>query len=159
MKPIWSKFWAEYPDYGTDPDSQAVKKEIGGAVNSGWIVNTCALRMSRGLNYSGVEVPAHFPGMSTVAGGDGKHYAFRVREVRTWLPNAIGQPDFNVTKKAGEAFDKSKLASMKGIIAFDIQFSDATGHLDAWDGSNFSHEYAASDYWTRATRITLWKLT
>ncbi len=29
MKPTWLKFWAEYPDYGTYPNSAAVKKDIG----------------------------------------------------------------------------------------------------------------------------------
>jgi hypothetical protein len=27
---------------------------------------------------------------------------------------------------------------MKGIIAFDIPFADAAGHLDQWDGTQFS---------------------
>lgn len=156
MKPTWSKFWAEYPDYGTDPDSAVVKKDIGGSVDADWIKNTCAIRMSRGLNYSGVLVPAKFGGLLTVTGGDAKHYALRVAEMRKWLPHVLGKPDFDQTKKVGEDFDKSTLASWKGIIAFDIHFSDATGHLDAWDGKVFSHEYASADYWRRATRITLW---
>jgi hypothetical protein len=96
--------------------------------------------------------------MMTVKGGDGLNYALRVAEMRKWLPTALGQPDFDHAKKAAEAFDKSKLAGMKGIIAFNIPFADATGHLDAWDGGKFSSEYKASDYWTRATRITVWKL-
>ena len=158
MKPIWSKFWWEYPDYGTYPLPGAVKKEIGGAIDAAWIVNTCTIRLSRGLNYSGVKIPAHFAGLATVAGGDALHYALRVAEVRKWLPHAIGKPDFDLTKKAGEAFDKTALAAAKGIIAFDIHFRDATGHFDAWDGSKFSHEYESATYWKLATRITLWKL-
>ena len=158
MKPTWSKFWAEYPDYGTYSDSAAVKKDIGGEVNEDWIVNTCAIRMSRGLNSSGVPLPAKFAGLLTVKGGDGKRYALRVAEMRKWLPTVLGKPDFDLTKKAGTAFDKTTLAAMKGIIAFDIHFKDATGHLDAWDGKVFSHEYESADYWSRATRITLWTL-
>lgn len=159
MKPTWSKFWSEYPDYGTYPDSAVVKQDIGGTVNEDWITNTCAIRMSRGLNYSGAPIPAAFKGLVTIRGADGKHYAIRVREMRTWLPHAFGKADFDQTKKPGTAFDKSALASFKGILAFDIHFSDATGHLDAWDGQVFSHEYASADYWTRASRITLWALT
>lgn len=158
MRPTWAKFWSEYPDYITDPVSEAVKKDIGGAVNAAWITNTCAIRMSRGLNYSGVPVPAAFAGLTTIAGADKKRYAFRVAEMRKWLPHAIGKPDFDQVKKAGEAFDQTVLAGFKGIIAFDIHFADATGHLDAWDGTSFSHESATSDYWGRATRITLWSL-
>ena len=65
-----------------------VKKSIGGAVDADWVTNTCAVRMSRGLNYSKLPVPAAFSGMHTVKGADGKHYAFRVRELRLWLPKA-----------------------------------------------------------------------
>ncbi len=156
MRPAWSTFWMQYPDYGSDPDSATVKKDIGGEVNEGWIVNTCAIRMSRGLNYSGVSVPGNFAGLLTVKGGDGKRYALRVAEMRKWMPHIFGKPDYDQTKKAGDAFDKSTLADLKGVIAFDIHFADATGHFDAWDGRVFSHEYAASNYWSRATRITLW---
>ncbi|WZP00680.1 type VI secretion system amidase effector protein Tae4 [Isosphaeraceae bacterium EP7] len=159
MAMTWAKFWAEYPDYGTSPDSAAVKAEIGGEVDAAWIVNTCAVRMSRGLNYGGVPLPSKFAGLLTLKGADGKRYALRVAEMRKWLPTSLGAASFNLTKKAGEAFDKTQIAAMKGIIAFDIQFADATGHLDAWDGSSFSSEYKnTKDYWTLATRVTLWKL-
>ena len=158
MKPTWSKFWLEYADYGTYPDSAEVKKDIGGAVDADWIKNTCAVRLCRGLNYSGVPVPGNVAGLLTVKGGDDKHYALRVAEMRKWLPGVLGKPDFDQTKKRGDAFAKSTLAAMKGIIAFDISFGDATGHLDAWDGSSFSSEYKVADYWTPATRITLWSL-
>ena len=156
MRPTWSKFWAEYPDYINFPDSEQVKKDIGGNVNAGYLTNTCAIRMSRGLNYSGVPVPFNFPGMETVKGGDGKRYAFRVADMRLWLPGVLGKPEVDLRKKEGEAFDKSTLKSQKGLLAFDIKFKDATGHMDAWDGSVFSDEYESLDYWVRAKRITLW---
>jgi len=158
MKPHWSDFWIEYPDYGTWPDSAALKRDIGGSVDAAWITNTCAVRLSRGLNYSGVPLPAHAAGLLTVKGGDDKYYALRVAEMRRWLVQAIGNPDFDHKKKKGDPFDKTTLAAWKGIIGFDISFADATGHLDAWDGTKFSSEYKVSDYWTPATRITLWKL-
>ena len=81
----------------------------------------------------------------------------RVAELRVWLTHGFGAPDFD-HKKKGDAFDKTTIAAWKGIIAFDISFSDATGHLDAWDGKKFSSEYKVKDYWTPATRISLWKL-
>jgi hypothetical protein len=167
MRPLWVAFWNAYPDYISDPDSEAVKKWIGGAIDAPWVRNTCAVRMSRALNYSGVRVPAGFPGLRTVKGGDGRNYAFRVAELRKWLPTAqaLGKPDFEITKRRGDAFDKAGLAAMKGIIAFDIHFSDATGHFDAWDGSEFTHESGVSTdlgsagvYWKYATKITLWAL-
>lgn len=165
-KPTWADFSWEYPDYESF-DSAAVKKAIGGAADAAWVTNTCAVRMSRGLNYSGLPVPAAFNGLHTARGGDGKHYAFRVRELRMWLPtgDALGVPTLDLTKKQGEEFDKTTLKEMKGVIAFDIHFSDATGHFDRWDGQQFSHESGqstdfgdAGQYWKLATRITLWAL-
>ena len=158
MKPTWVKFQAEFLDYVNYPDSGAVKTLIGGGIDADSITNTCAIRLSRGLNESGVPLPARRNGLLTVRGGDKKYYALRVAEMRIWLPLVLGKPDLDHRKKAGTAFDSTSLSALKGIIAFDIRFSDATGHLDSWDGSTFSSEYKVSDYWTPATRITLWSL-
>lgn len=159
MRPTWAKFWAEYPDYINFPDSARVKADLGGEVAAEWTgLNTCAMRMSRGLNYSGVPLPASRAGLLTVTGADKKWYALRVKDVRKWLPGQFGAADVDVRKKEGEAFDKATLSTVKGIIAFDVHFKDATGHLDAWDGRQFSSEYKAPEYWTRATRVTVWKL-
>src|SRR6516225_4829960 len=94
--PAYDAIWNVYRDYVNYPDPQDVKDMIGGAVNADWITNTCAIRMSRALNYIGVSVPVHFKGMSTVKGGDGKRYAFRVREMRKWLDVTLSKADFDV---------------------------------------------------------------
>jgi hypothetical protein len=157
-KPLtWAMLWDEYSDYILYSSAQ-VKKEIGGAVDDTWITNTCAIRLSRTLNYNNIPLPGNYMGMKTVKGGDGKRYAFRVREIMPWLRSVLGKPDFETKKKENTPFDKTKPSGMKGIIGFDIRFSDATGHLDLWDGSTFSSEHDMSrDYWTAATRIWLWK--
>lgn len=156
--PSYASLWNEYPDYINYHQPETVKKLIGGAVDAAWITNTCAIRLSRTLNYNKIPVPSRFAGMSTVKGGDGKRYAFRVREITPWLEHTLGKPNHETRKKRGDAFDKSVLASMSGIIGFDIKFADATGHLDLWDGSVFSDEaYVTTNYWTAATRIWLWK--
>ena len=153
----FSAFWQVYPDYSYCPDSTEVKKDIGGEVDAAWIVNTCAIRMSRGLNLSGVLVPKNFQGLATVKGGDGLRYALRVREMRSWFNYKFGKPDFEVKKKAGVEWDRSVWAGKYGIIAFDIAFADATGHLDAWLSSQYSSEYKnAKNYYTLATKISLW---
>lgn len=152
---------AHYPDYVNFPLPDAVKKLVGGAANEAWITNTCAMRMSRTLNYNGIPIPAAFPGLNTVAGADRKRYAFRVRELHAWLAVALGKPDFDRRKRQGDSFDpKAALGGMTGIIGFDIHFTDATGHFDLWDGSDFTESkagLASVDYWTTATRIWLWK--
>jgi len=153
----WATLWNEYPDYILYTSTE-VKADIGGTVNESWITNTCAIRLSRTLNYNHIPVPVGFTGMSTIKGGDGKRYAIRVREMEKWLRFILGKPDFEIVKKEGTPFDKSQLSGMKGIIGFNIRFADATGHLDLWDGSQFSSEQKMSrDYWTAATKIWLWK--
>ena len=154
----YAALWMAYPDYINYPDPEEVKKMIGGDVDDSWITNTCAVRLSRALNYNDLLVPGTFAGMHTVKGGDGKRYAFRVREIRKWLEHSLGKPDFDLKKKQGADFDKSAIASARGIIGFDIHFADATGHLDLWDGMQFSSEYHTStDYWAAATRVSIWQ--
>ena len=156
--PAYDVVWMAYPDYVFYPDPQMVKELVGGAVDAAWITNTCAIRMSRALNYSGISVPSDFKGMTTVKGADGKRYAFRVREMRPWLETTLGKPAFEIKKTAGIAFDKTKISSLKGILAFDIAFADATGHLDLWDGSQITSEaHMSRNYYDSATRLTLWK--
>ncbi len=158
--PSFDVFWQAYPDYLYSPDSKAVKADIGGAVDAAWIANTCAIRMSRGLNYAGVSVPYGFNGMKTVKGSDGKRYAFRVQEMRKWFAARFPKPTVDLKKAAGTGADLSTLASLRGIMALDIRFSDATGHLDLWDGSMITTEAQASKgYLDNATRITLWALS
>lgn len=153
----YSALWDQYPDYQNFPDSADVKKMIGGNVDAAWITNTCAIRLSRALNYNAIPLPGNFAGLATVKGGDGKRYAFRVREMDPWLRFALGKPSFDIKKKAGAAFDKTAIAATSGIIGFEIRFADATGHFDLWDGGQFSSEYQTSkSYFTEATRIWVW---
>lgn len=154
----WGPLWNEYPDY-INYTSQQVKEMIGGDVNIPMITNTCAVRLSRTLNYNHHPLPAGFPDLNYQKGADGLRYCYRVREIRKWLMFKIGKPEFDITKKADADFDKTALAGMKGIIGFDIHFPDATGHLDLWDGLIFSSEHKMSrDYWKAATRIWLWQV-
>jgi len=144
-----------YPD--GDPDS--VKAEIGGNVDARWISNTCAIRMSRALNYSGVAIPSKFAGLSVVSGKDGRWYAYRMRELKKWIELTFGKPDIAQTKPASGSINRSSFAQHHGIVAFDIHFDDASGHLDLWDGKNYIHESAdPRDYFTLATSVVLWDL-
>src|SRR5262249_22662342 len=118
----YAALWNQYPDYRSYPKPEEVKTLIGGNVNDGWITNTCAIRMSRALNYNGIPVPGNYAGLHTVKGGDGKRYAFRVRELHPWLEHVLGVPDFDLKKRKGDAFDKTPISSLKGIIGFDIHF-------------------------------------
>src|SRR5436305_1588344 len=150
-----AKFATLLANYPQDDEPEAVKKLIGGKVDAAWITNTCAVRLSRAFNYSGDPVPANFPGLHVVSGADKKHYAYRMQELKTWVAYKFGTPGVTARKPV----DRATFAGKKGIIAFDIHFGDASGHIDLWDGSTFTHEHAAGkDYFALATKVVLWEL-
>jgi hypothetical protein len=152
-----------------------IKRQIGGAIDDThaapkdqWLGgddgDTCTIRMSRTLNYSGVLIPAHFPGLRTASGKDGLHYAFAVQEMRTFLTATFGQPQIESRRPAS----RKVFALYKGIILFDINFgmnpdgaTRAMGHVDLWDGKTFFDEAwgistPGRDFFTMASRVSLW---
>jgi hypothetical protein len=119
-------------------------------VDASWITNTCAIRLSRTLNYSNSPVPHGFAGLNTVSGADGRWYGFRVTEMRRYLEGHYGRP--TVTADGGEV-GRSAVAGKRGIIAFAVTgWSDATGHLDLWDGAMCKH----AEYFAVAKQVCLW---
>ncbi len=150
--PPFSTLASHYPN-GTDAE---IRQRIGGRVNAAWIDHTCAVRLSRALNYSGVTVPADFAGMKVVRGGDGKYYAYQVRGMRPWLEATFGAPQIRAVRPV----DRRRFLGKKGVIAFVIPFSDATGHVDLWDGASYTYEQGGQrdprDYFTLANEVVLW---
>src|SRR5687768_6672602 len=96
--PAWTPLWNEYLDYKDYP-SAVVKQMIGGQVDSTMITNTCAVRLSRTLNYNNLKLPGNYPNLNYVKGADGLRYAYRVREIRRWMISKLGQPKFDQKKK------------------------------------------------------------
>jgi hypothetical protein len=73
------------------------------------------------------------------------------------MRQTFGAPNFESKKKAGEAFERKAIKGFEGIIGFDINFKDATGHFDLWYQDKFSHEKEAGrDYFSEASLIELW---
>jgi hypothetical protein len=149
--PAFETLRANYPD---DPSADAVKTLIGGHVNEDWITNTCCIRLSRAFNKSGVKIKRHSsPPMLVVSGADGDFYALRVREFRPWIQATFGGPTLDLRDGAL----RDRFSGVIGIIAFDIHFHDATGHLDLWDGAHYIHESAdLRDYFAMSTRTMVW---
>ena len=147
--PLFDQLLKYYPQASPD----AVKKAIGGKVDADWITNTCTIRLSRAFNYAGVAVPRNFSGMKVISGADMKYYAYRVREMKQWLKFRFGKSDLDGAKPV----DRKAFVDKKGVIAFDIHFTDATGHVDLWDGSTYTHEAVdPEDYFVLATNVVLW---
>jgi hypothetical protein len=135
---------------------EQAKQTIGGHADEAWIGNTCSMRISRVLNYSGVKVPnLGKDTLAVVSGSDHLWYSFRQKELRAWFSKHFGKPSLSF----GKSPDRRKLWNLKGFIGFDINFSDATGHFDLWDGKNFQLEAQAThDYFALATRVDFWRV-
>jgi Type VI secretion system (T6SS), amidase effector protein 4 len=171
--PFFDTLLVNYPKYENGGD---VKRLIGGSIDDTvkpkkdqWLGgengDTCTIRMSRALNYSGIFIPVNFHGLRTARGGDGFNYAFAVQEMRVFLTTTFGQPQIEVRSKP---VSREPFSQHKGIILFDINFglnldlrTRALGHIDLWDSRTFYDEKflvsnAARDFFQIATRVSLW---
>ena len=147
--PAFARLWQNYPIEA----KEAVRRRIGGQVNDERLSNTCTIRLSRALNYSGHLIPRSARGLHTATGGDGLHYAYRVREMRPYLEAVYGPPHivWRVASPSEDRLDRSDprepFLRRRGIIQFSVHFDDATGHFDIWDGiacrfyQHFDHAY------------------
>jgi len=161
--PTSAQLHAAYPNYR---DSRFVKQLIGGAVDDTgqgpdkeWIGNTCTIRISRALNGAGAAIPRSFHGLTTIRGGDGLRYAFRVREFFPFMEGTYGAPQVD---QRTAPITRTPFAGKSGILGFVIRFGDADGHFDLWDGHTFFDEaygisYPGHDFFEMASRVALWE--
>jgi hypothetical protein len=139
--------------------SSAAYNFIGGNVAynynnwPGAFANSCAIKLSYALNVAGFNIP-QISGQTMTAdiNGDGvnENFIYRVSAMIPYLDSALG---------SGERLsinDLSTLEGRQGIICFgDCNFSDATGHVDLWDGE----QVVGSNYSSRCDSIIFWDLT
>jgi hypothetical protein len=164
-RPSFATAWAiSQRIYDASNSGAKVASVIGGAVAKNvnnpdprqrWS-NTCAVRMSYILNYSGTQVPK-IAG-ETVSGADGKFYFFRVRNVVSFLRQRWGKPDAALTYPPSGG---GPLADQKGLILFEVSgWGDAAGHATLWNGKScYDHCYfneVGATY--RTTQANFWKL-
>jgi hypothetical protein len=155
--PPFGMLSALYPNYWFFPSPKTVQKLIGGEVQDPDITNTCTIRLSHAMNAAGVRIPEFWRKVTNRRGANKSYYIIRVADFRSWMESRFGAPSVELKKKAGQAFDRKQIEGFQGVIAFEIGFSDATGHFDLWYGDRFSHEGAAGqDYFARAARVSLW---
>lgn len=131
---------------------ESVKTKIGGRVNAGWIVNTCAIRLSRAVNYSEHDIPKD--GNETISGGDAKQYYYRVSSIREYLEEQFG--GYPIRGNIAADF-----AGRKGIIIFEVAgWDNATGHVDLWNGTGCeNHCYFQSDLGPADGEVTMTSAT
>lgn len=145
-RPKFTLMWASYPRGSADK----VFKLIGGKVIANNFANSCAVRVSRSLNYSGFPI-SYIPPNLTVSGDDKNWYIYRVAELIKYLKKHFGEPDIVVVNKPYEKEFRGK----KGIIIFDVDvWDDASGHATLWDGITCSDKC----YFPLSKKVMLWIL-
>jgi hypothetical protein len=150
--PKWDDLSANYA--GDEETSEDFRTRIGGQVDNDQLTNTCTLRMSEAFNQAGQAIPKHHPGLLTLTGADHHSYALRVAEFKRFMLSAYGPPDVIRTSGAGSqgGVSRADFAGLRGVMCFEVHFSDATGHFTLWDGFQALH----GDYFDRAFRVSIW---
>ena len=99
--------------------------------------------MSVALNESGASINGSLvPANRTVGTADGKRIIFGVATLRDYLVKAFGKPLIDKARPFDDAF-----SGKKGIIAFSVNWSDATGHIALFNGTTYrepAHDNYAS---------------
>ena len=106
--PTSAAFKAAYLDYN-NYSALDVWGIIGGGLNDSYgehgsiddIANSCATRLSRGLNYAGTPIPKGSIGANKNydgrTSGDGLYYIIQARKLRKYLHQAWGSPNQTLT--------------------------------------------------------------
>jgi len=143
-----------------------VYDKIGGKVAENYHAdqesNSCTLRLSRGLNYSGFPITNIDKNILYGTGSDGLKYIYRVTDMIKQLNSAFGTPD--IVRSPSDPDFKSAFNGKQGIIAFQVSgWGDATGHVTIWNGSSCGfHCYfdggGVSQPSVQTVKVMLWVL-
>ena len=154
-RPSWEILLGNYP--GPDISTVELYQKIGGflaqfdtyqKLRDSAYVNSCAFRMSFGLNHAGMKLPKRKdPHDLVVKGDDGLYYWGRVRELYDVMRfDLFGPPDleFSLPKakvgetKIGPSDDQwQQLRNKRGIVTFHVSgWTNAFGHFTLWDGKD-----------------------
>lgn len=123
------------PNWDIETLLKMVAEKIGGMVaaniNSGDFKNTCAIRMSYILNRGGLKIK--YVQDQTVSGFINEKkfwFYYRVKDLINFLTNEWGKPDIKIDRPT-----EKDVEGKKGIIIFETDFSDATGHATLIKGA------------------------
>lgn len=154
-RPRWSDMFENYPDNSITKYIfyPKISKALGKDVDHKAYVNTCALRMSVGLNKSGFLLPKAPSKGGNILGDDSRNYWLRVADLRPYLYKIFKEPDIAVTLPTLSSLDPyipselderlkfvqdniiNKINGKKGIVVFEVKgWANATGHFTLWDG-------------------------
>jgi hypothetical protein len=169
MKPTLANLWAHFPDHIQYPNLKSLYTMLGGGaernINTpgfGAEGNTCASRLSIAFNRSVAPISSRIAaasGAKTLTAADGSSIIFRVADFRKYLLRTLGKPTIDNTSPYDSAF-----RGRRGVIAFNVNWNNATGHIALWNGLTY-REPAHDNYATyvappnvRTTRAEFWAL-
>ncbi len=154
-RPSFEDLLASFPTdgLGGEMPAEEVYELIGGKVlaahenNPEAFNNACALRVSRALNGSGVDLP-NIPG-KTLTGADGRNYFYRAKDLYNWMTQSYGKPNISTT-------NYSSLSGNKGVYIMQANYParfGAWGHATLYNMTGtVGNSYAGS----HAYRYNLW---
>ena len=167
-KPVLSRIWSAFPDHEAYPTLRDLYTHLGGGAARNIQVpgfgsngNTCASRLSMAFNGGGapiIQAVAQSVGAETLGAGDGSRIIFRVTEFRKYPIRVLGKPSIDNTSPYDSAF-----RGKRGIVAFTVNWGDASGHIALWNGAHY-REPGHDNYATyangnvRASRGEFWEL-
>ncbi|EDQ89261.1 uncharacterized protein MONBRDRAFT_37110 [Monosiga brevicollis MX1] len=138
----FDKMWQ---DPVTAMDHASIGEYLGGDLIGQ--ANYCAIRLSHGLMASGHKItqPSDFRDR------EGNKYIIRVATMQSYLSKVLGTPK--------EVTSKQAIAGRRGIVLFTIAYSDATGHVTLWNGSDLRHPAGTVDeQFRKSTKTFFWQL-
>lgn len=131
-RPGFDALWSAYP-HG---DRESFYNSLGGEwptlIDNPNYRNTCAVRTSAALNGAGNLIPDSAREAVT---GDGRNIILRVRSMHAYLTDLLGDQSWGMSKNPGDAVT---LPARTGVILYHANFSDASGHVDLWNGTQFA---------------------
>ena len=140
-----SEYFSEVKDLSVAEVGEKIGGKVGLNIKNGTFQNACAIRMSYAFNKSGKLISKTDGAVSS--GEDKKWYLYRVKDFINFLKS--NYTDYE------NATDISKFKGKTGVIVFeDCGWSDATGHVDLYDGD----QVEGSDYSDKAKSMTLFKI-
>jgi len=164
-------------------NAETLCNDIGGdlltmykaVIAEGKTLNTCAIRMSKAFNYSGIVVP-FLPNnkngsKNSVKGADGKNYIINAKTLNKWMRKTFGTNQSNYTHytstqggNKGENFPKL-LSGKQGIYSMvsrpEIQKDWGTGHTDLLENGECllnCHFYDIKNNFVPVDYIDVWIL-
>ncbi len=142
LKPNFHRLWLEFPDHSKYSSLKDLYTALGGAAEKNIYApgfgpdgNTCASRMSVAFNKAGAPINKGFAmtaGARTVGTADGSRIIYAVADFRKYLLKVLGKPSIDNTSPYDDSF-----RGRRGIIAFSVNWGNATGHIALWNGAAY----------------------